>query len=256
VKTRPPDGYERVSSGAAEAFALGGLSEWAGSVLAGGTLHAWAGARPGAIELRGRGAAYSVAAETGDAVRWVVRHYRRGGAVASLLGDRYLAVGTPRPWTEARASAEARARGIPTPHVVAGAIYPAGLFYRADLLTEEVAEARPLAGVVFGPDAANPAGRAAALRAAGRLARRLSDARVVHRDLNANNILLVGAEGPFEAHAIDLDGCRTLPLDGPPVGRSMIRRLERSLRKLGGRAGSELTDGDWASLAEGAEAHG
>src|SRR5204863_45148 len=68
--------------------------------------------------------------------RWVVRRYHRGGRVAALLRDRYLRWGSSRPLREAHVSGELLRRGIPTPRVVAGAIYPDGAFYRADLMTE------------------------------------------------------------------------------------------------------------------------
>ena len=51
--------------------------------------------------------------------RWVLRHYRRGGAVASLLDDRYLWTGEERtrvsgmaPAKAARGVAAARARAV------------------------------------------------------------------------------------------------------------------------------------------------
>jgi hypothetical protein len=81
----------------------------------------------------------------------VVRHYQRGGAVGPILGDRYLSLGRYRPLCETVASLEARERGISTPAVVAGIVYPAGIFYRADLVTEEIPNAVAVAGPLWCP---------------------------------------------------------------------------------------------------------
>ncbi|MEJ2504052.1 MAG: lipopolysaccharide kinase InaA family protein, partial [Gemmatimonadota bacterium] len=77
-----------------------------------GTLEAAAAADPGAEILQGRGEVMVVPAPDGDG-RWVVRHYHRGGAVAGLLGDRYLRAGTPRPVRELRVGRRIRDLGVP-----------------------------------------------------------------------------------------------------------------------------------------------
>jgi hypothetical protein len=87
-----------------------------------GTLYAWA-ARSGSRSFVGRGAVFAVAT---PAREWVVRHYRRGGAVARVLGDRYVRISEPRALRELRASVLARSRGVATPEVVAAVVYPAG----------------------------------------------------------------------------------------------------------------------------------
>jgi 3-deoxy-D-manno-octulosonic acid kinase len=207
-------------------------------------LHEWAARQKGALRLEGRGAAHSVPAPCPGpdrAARWVVRHYRRGGAIAPLLGDRYARVGELRPVRELRASVEARARGVPTPAVVAGAVYPVALFYRADLVTELVADAVPLADVVFrsGSDATG------ALLRAGRLVHRLEEARVFHSDLNARNVLVGGVA---EAWAVDLDACRVLDAHDGTIGVRMRKRLERSLKKLAAAHARPLTPAEWDAL--------
>ena len=191
-----------------------------------------------ALALWGRGSVHAIPAAGG---RWVVRAYRRGGAVAGpLLGDRYLGRGSGRPVAETLASEEARRRGVPTPRVVAGAVYPAGpLFYRADLVTEFVEGGRELARVLFGaPAGADERGRA--LAQAGRLLARLAEAGVEHPDLNARNVLLTpgSQEG---ALVLDLDRSRVGPEGVPLSPARMLARLERSLEKLGERAGRALS---------------
>lgn len=263
MKTPPdlPPGYVTVPAGRIRAFALEEAAEVVGGVLSSGdTMSAW-GAREAVHVLSGgRGPAYLVEAE---GQRWVVRHYRRGGAVAGVLGDRYLAAGTPRPFREAAAAAAARAAGVRTPAVVAGAVYPAGPFYRADLVTAWVEGARPLAEVLAGSGAAKggpaaasvrpPAGPTAvaeaaasppphgALEAAGGLIAALAAAGLRHADLNAHNVLLRQGNGGLEAWVLDLDRCA---VGVPPqaAAATMSRRLLRSVEKLVKAKGGGVPD--------------
>lgn len=241
--------------GSAHGFAWAAAVPWMGSVFEeAGSLHDWASAADGAERMSGRGAVYSVPAPApgpDGRERWAVRHYHRGGALASRLGDRYLRTKRTRPAKELWASVEARSRGVDTPAVIAGAVYRAGAFYRADLVTELIPNAVDLAEVVFGSDSTHDSRRA--LAAAGRLMRDLERARVLHADLNAKNVLLVSKGDEVEAHVLDLDRCAILSLDAPPPGGSMRRRLERSLRKLGRRNRQPLSESQWQALAEGLE---
>jgi 3-deoxy-D-manno-octulosonic acid kinase len=170
-----------------------------------------------------------------------VRHYQRGGAIARLLGDRYVRLGKTRPLLELHASERARARGVRTPRVTAIAILNRGLFYRADIATENVADSSDLAEITFGraPSAARvdvaqvPAAAVVeAWFAAGTLVRDAARAGVVHPDLNLKNILIAGRSPP-RAWLIDLDGCRIRDTDssGRDLDR-MLSRFDRSRRKF------------------------
>lgn len=243
-------------SGAARAFTIPGAVAWLREVLSShASVHAWASAHPDAHAMVGRGRVFSVPAPCPGPdlrSRWVVRHFRRGGAVAGLLGDRYLAVGTPRPEREARASVEARARGIPTPAVVAGVVYPAWPYYRADLVTEQLPGAADLAEVLFYPsDGRVP--REEALVAAGRLVRALERAGVFHPDLNAKNVLITAEGDDVTAHLVDLDRCHVRPRGITAPAYPMRRRLARSLRKFEARTIRHLTAAEWGALARGWE---
>ena len=259
---RSPPGYERVEGRAGWAFALPEARDRVREVLAAGlTLRSWAAGHPEALVLRGRGAVHVVPAPHG---RWVVRPYRRGGAVAGpLLGDRFPVGPPPRPVAEAVASAEVRRRGIPTPRVVAGAVYPAGLFYRADLVTEYVPDTSELAEILFGARGREQETRTAALVEAGRLLARLARAGLEHADLNARNILLgrppdrharvtrgtpAGDAAAPRALLLDLDRCR-VGREGVPLSPArMLARLERSLEKIGGRSDRPLDPAERARL--------
>jgi len=200
----------------------------------------------------GRGPSYAIDAPAPGPEshpRWIVRHYRRGGRVAPVVGDRYLRTGVPRPIGELVASAEARRRGIATPAVVAGAVYAAGPFYRADLVTEAIQGARTLGALVFTGDHDIEA----LLMLGGRLVGALEAAGVRHADLNASNIVMTLEGGSPDAHVLDLDRCRILP-PGRRSDHAMRARLERSLRKYERAHDRALTHREWSALRSGYEA--
>jgi 3-deoxy-D-manno-octulosonic acid kinase len=226
-----PEGYARAVVRGALVVALRDQLEFAAFAVArAGTLLAFAASRAGAQPLRGRGIAYRIDGPAPD--DWVVRHYRRGGAVAPFLCDRYVLAGPSRPFRELRASEEVRARGVPTPRVLALAVYRAPPFYRADIATEHVAGAVDLAALSFGERRAGDADRVAAWAAAGALVRRAGRAGVLHVDLNLANILIhPGPAGPT-AWLIDLDRCRVLGTGSRAAIDRMAARIHRSREKL------------------------
>lgn len=248
-----PDGYQSVEVAGARGFAWSAAVPWLESVLHGdGTLESWAGVRTHDTRSGGRAPVLVVSAEVSgpdDRAQWAVRRYRRGGAAAALLGDRYVRAGRTRPAAELSASVGARARGVCTPAVVAGAVYPVGPFYRADLVTELVPDARTLTDALFGDDARADA--QAALSAAGRLVRSLEEACVEHRDLNAGNIVLRSVTGGVEPWVLDLDRSRVLEVGSPCASRAMRGRLERSLTKMGHLYRRPLAPAEWEALRSG-----
>ncbi len=250
----PPDGFREVRAVGARGFARAEAVEWITSALTRWGSLARAGAHADdALELHGRSTVHAVPAPDGG--RWVIRRYRRGGWIASLLDDRYLRQGTPRPLLETRASQVARGRGVATPKIIAGVVYPGGLFYRADLVSEYVPDSLDLAEMLFGgddgrPDGTDPALRAACLEGAGQLAVRLAAAGVRHRDFNAKNVLVqLGDEAP-RMLALDLDRA-TVHRRGSVDAGGMGARLERSLRKFERRTDRFLREQEWQALARG-----
>ncbi|HUF74763.1 MAG TPA: lipopolysaccharide kinase InaA family protein [Longimicrobiales bacterium] len=250
---RLPAGYDALSRAGVRAFAWAAAASWVESVLvASGTLYDWS-SRLAADSRSGRGPVNVVDAPVAGpdrAARWAVRHYRRGGRAAPLLGDRYWGAGRTRPERELEASVHARARGIRTPAVVAGAVYRATSsgalgFYRADLVTELVPGAQSLAeALLAGGDSLAP------LRRTGALVRALHGAGVLHPDLNAGNVVL-DEEG--EAWVLDLDRARRLRRPSRWGARAMLARLERSLRKLERARARPISHEEWATLRSGFE---
>lgn len=237
-----PAGYERLLLGHAVAIAR---SEIAGSVrraLVSGdgtksTLHDFAGRQTSARRLQGRDAAYAITLP-GTGMRVVVRHNRHGGALARFTGDVFLAP-TRAPRELATSVALARL-GVPTPEIVAYALYPpGGLFQRSDVCSREIPGGLDLAHIImFGG-----ADRAAAFATTARLVATLSRAGVRHHDLNAKNIL-VAAE---IAYVLDVD---RVTFDGTPsaVLDDNLARLGRSLRKWRDRFGARISEADIVDL--------
>jgi 3-deoxy-D-manno-octulosonic acid kinase len=156
--------------------------------------------------------------------RWVLRHYRRGGLVARLLGDRYLWTGADRTraFREWRLLRELRAANLPVPAPVAARYERGVLFYRADLITEELPTRRTLAGAL----AAAPLA-AQDWRKVGECIGRLHAHGVQHADLNAHNLLL-GDDGVV--YVLDFDRGRMRPRGA--WEQAVLQRLRRSLRKV------------------------
>jgi 3-deoxy-D-manno-octulosonic acid kinase len=173
-------------------------------------------------QLGGRGGVAIIATPAGECV---LRHYRRGGMVAALMGDRYLWTGSERtrPFAEFRLLGEIARLGLPGPVAVAARYVRHGLFYSADLITRRIAHAQTLAECLA-------AGRLDAELAeeVGALVARFHRAGIWHADLNAHNVLIT----PDEPYLIDFDRGR---LRAPAVAwqQANLQRLRRSLLKLG-----------------------
>jgi 3-deoxy-D-manno-octulosonic acid kinase len=249
---RPPEGFEILTIGPATLWVRPEALGWTESVLSTApTLYA-AGVRLGRGEMAGRGPVYEVPTPLGA---WAIRHFMRGGSVASLLGDRYLAVGTPRPFAETHTSQAVRLRGIDTPRVVAAAVYRSGLWYRGDLVTELVPDAEELVDVLFDDSRRGLAGavdRKEALREAGALIHRMGRAGVHHPDLNDKNVLLRWSGGAPVGYVLDLD--RASAGSGHVAVGAMTRRLLRSLRKFERRTGMAIPPAEKSLLVN--AAHG
>ena len=170
---------------------------------------------------RGRGSAWFV---NFGASRWVLRHYRRGGYIARFCEDRYVWTGE----TRVRAFAEWRLlellneRGLPVPKPIAARYQRSGLLYRCELITQRIADARPLSETLM--VSAMPE---ATWRAVGAAVAELHRAGVDHADLTAHNLLL---DEQGTVSVIDFDRGR-LRAPGAWTARN-LQRLRRSLAKV------------------------
>ena len=221
-----PPGFVRVTTDRAELVCAAPLETPLRSIVAAGTLYEFAKARPQARALAGRAPVYAIPLDaTGD--RLVVRHNHHGGAFAPLTRDLFRAPG--RAPLELQISERLRALGVPTPPVLAYAIYtaPIGLC-RSDVATMEIADSFDLAAALLLDDRAL---RDRAWVAAARLVAQLSAAGARHHDLNVKNVLLRATPGgELDAFVLDVD---RVTFGGEPraIAAANVARLARSARK-------------------------
>ena len=176
----------------------------------------------------------------------VLKHYQRGGRMASLLGDRYVGVdcNRSRSFREWRLLTQMCELELPVPEPVAASCFKQGLFYRADLITMQLNNVATLADYLFKGEC-DEAGWAAV----GSCIRRFHDASVYHADLNARNILL-NANGN-KVYLIDFDKGSMRYL-GDSWKASNLARLKRSLLKFKSlNQVFHFNQDDWNALLDG-----
>lgn len=196
------------------------------------------------VAAGGRGSAWFVSDQRGD---FVLRHYRRGGLIARVSRDHYLArgAGDSRAFCEFTLLDRLHCLGLPVPEPVAARYARRGLLYRADLLTRRIANSETLAVHLQREPLAQDQ-----WRNLGRLLRRFHDAGARHADLNAHNILLADHS---RWYLIDFDRGR---LDKPGAWcEQNLARLQRSLDKLAAQSGPwHMERSDWQALRDGYDA--
>lgn len=172
--------------------------------------------------VQGRGATCIFRYQEQD---YVLRHYHRGGLIASLSDDRYQWSGLAqtRAWREWHLLAEMYQQGLPVPRPIAARVQRHGLFYSADLVTVCLAEVEPMADMLMKkplPDAV--------WQEIGGVIRKFHDLGIYHADLNARNILLDANRRVF---LIDFDKGEKRKLDAA-WQQANLQRLQRSLNKF------------------------
>ena len=170
----------------------------------------------------GRGGVAVIDTPAGECV---LRHYRRGGMVAALMGDRYLWTGADRTraFAEFRLLGEIARLGLPGPKVVATRYRRRGLYYTADLITRRIADAWTLAEWLVAGHL-----NVALADKVGELIAQFHRAGIWHADLNVHNILLTAEQ----LYLIDFDHGE-LRQPAKAWRLSNLQRLRRSLVKLG-----------------------
>jgi hypothetical protein len=209
------------------------------------TLHCWAATVPGAKAFQGRATAWGTTLPRGGPAV-VVRHARHGGLFAAITGDRFLWPGRA-PW-ELEVSERLRAAGVPTPAVVAYALYPAGPgFCRCDVATARLPEGADFPALW---KESNAAQRDAMLTATAALVRALGLVNAHHEDLNAKNIYLAHEGRGLRAYALDVDRVRFLPAGDKRAAALNLARLTHSLKKSRQQFGLVVSDEDLATLSQ------
>jgi 3-deoxy-D-manno-octulosonic acid kinase len=202
----------------------------------------WSGRGVVRQSAEGRGSAVFINA---DARQLVLRHYRRGGWMARLLGDRYFWQSEPltRSYIEWHLLYVMHRAGLPVPVPIAACYFRAGRWsYTADLLTEQIPAASSLASRLQ----VEPLPLSGWI-AVGRCLRRFHDDGVDHADLNAHNVLLDEAGTVW---LVDFDRGQ-LRHPGYWCDGNLVR-LRRSVEKITEHLPPErFSEADWASLLDG-----
>jgi hypothetical protein len=211
--------------------------------LASGTLYEYAARHPDARALAGRGIAYAVPLPNGT--RIVVRHNRHGGLLAPLTRDLFLPP-TRAPYELAIAQ-RLTASGVPTPEIIAYAVYSVGpLLRRSDVASREIEHSADLALILTQSVKTE---RITALDATARLIGLLSACGARHHDLNVKNVLLARSSTGFTAHVLDVD---RVELGRPGDSRITERNLDRfmrSARKWRALYGARVEEAELAAVA-------
>jgi 3-deoxy-D-manno-octulosonic acid kinase len=192
----------------------------------------------------GRGGVAMIHTPAGECV---LRHYRRGGMVARLMGDRYLWAGADntRSFAEFRLLQAIARWELPVPQVVAARYRRAGFYYRGDLITRRIANTHTLAECV-----AAARFDAELAQEVGALVARFHRKGIWHADLNAHNILV--AESAL--YLIDFDRGQ-IRAEAEGWRMANLQRLRRSLFKLGaaGEGEAAFDEKIWTPLMYGYE---
>lgn len=221
--------------------------DWAaaavGEALSSGALHLWASRQPLRGEMRGRGVVYAVDLPTRPTTQVVVRRNLHGGLMGRFTGEWFL-LPTRAP-QELDTALRLTAAGIPTPEVIAYAVYPvAGLFARSDVMTRRLPEGDDVPAVWKKRTAKE---REPVLIAMARLLRALESGGVRHEDLNLKNIYLAGSGVDLTAYLLDVD--RVVFSDPGNVAERNFARLARSVRKWRSRWGLDFDEVSLRRLA-------
>lgn len=176
---------------------------------------------------QGRGTTWFIELENAqkETLQGALRHYRRGGLFGKIVQDGYFFTG----WEQTRSYQEYHLlqhlidSGVNVPKPYAARAVKNGLSYRADLLSEKIANARDLVAILeqapLSPEVYSSIGQQIA---------KMHAALVNHTDLNIHNILL---DDQNKVWIIDFDKCRIEPETNDKWQENNLQRLLRSFRK-------------------------
>jgi len=176
------------------------------------------------VEKPGIGRARVAYLSYGDKT-WVLKHYYRGGAIASILKDSYLGINIEktRAFREWRLLKKMRQLGLPVPDAVAAHVNKSIFYYRADLITEKIENTQTLADVLTAKPLTTEQ-----WKKIGACIKLFHQKNIYHADLNARNILL-DESGKF--YLIDFDNSY-FRIDSASWKMANLGRLKRSLLKF------------------------
>lgn len=203
----------------------------------------WKSVRPVEDVLRSGGRGNTLILGDGER-EFVLRHFRRGGAIGKINRDRYLWTGEDRtrPFTEWRILQKLANRGMPVPRPAIARYRRRGPTYTADIITLRVPGIRSLSAWLAEGER-GPVN----WRSIGAGLWRFHDAGVNHADLNAHNVQL---DSSGRLWLLDFDKARIMQ-PGPWRQRNLAR-LHRSLKKIRRQDGRvAYREADWRALLDG-----
>lgn len=157
----------------------------------------------------------------------VVRRCGHGGFWRHFAGDRYM--GDHRARIEIEHSHRMQQLGIATPEIVGVVFYKSGLFTRMDFLTVQVPQSVDF--VAFLASQPTVPQRKAALEAVRGLLAKCAEHGLLHKDLNARNILLANADHSTLAYLLDVEDVVWAPQQVEHTRAANLARLARSMHK-------------------------
>lgn len=172
---------------------------------------------------QGRGSSWYVGEQHADLA---LRHFRRGGALAPLLKNRYWfsSYKSTRSFAEFTLLKSLFEQGLAVPQPCAAWVDRRGMFYRAGLITRRIERSRSWSAVLESEEGQS---NQSLWQSVGRSVASLHNASVFHADLNAHNVLV---DDQQQVYIIDFDKSAIRP-EAPYALRANLQRLRRSLDK-------------------------
>lgn len=174
----------------------------------------------------------------------VLRDFQRGGLVGRIIQDRFVRRGVAysRAFAEFDLLCAMRSKSLRVPRPVAARYAPSGLYYRASIITERIAQARTLHAILCDRALSDDL-----WVAVGAAIRTMHDHDVFHSDLNCHNIMI---DTDDHVWIIDFDKCGFRKAGEWMQGN--LNRLNRSLRKFAAQDGNlNWNETDWVTLLAG-----
>jgi len=178
-----------------------------------------------------------------DGLQAALRHYRRGGLFGKIVSDSYLFKG----WDKTRSIEEfyllnkLSESGVNVPKPIAARAQQRGWCYRADLLSEKIADAQDLVGILQ-----QRALSEQEYQSIGKQIKKMHALQVNHTDLNIHNILL---DEQGKVWLIDFDKC--YQQEGKRWKGDNLERLLRSFRKELKKRSIKWHEDEWKYLISG-----
>ena len=178
-------------------------------------------------------------------IKMVLKHYYRGGLMASIVKDRYIGIDIEktRAFKEFRLLTKMQQLGLPVPGVIAARVEKGPFYFRADLITKEIENVKTLADILSERKMDQ-----GLWKNIGICIKKFHQHDVYHADLNARNILL-SEKG--RVYLIDFDNSR-FRLASKSWKIANLARLKRSLLKFKKNAADfNFDEENWSLLLEG-----